>query len=146
MIAALEALEPGLVVEAREHQGQWSVWVAPERVVAACRFLKQEQGYRRLSFVTAVDWFPVEPRFEVVYGIHSLDRNDWLRVKCRVAGENPEIDSVTEIWRNADWYEREVFDLFGIGFRHHPNLRRILLPESWEGHPLRKDYPISGPR
>ena len=135
VVAALEALEPGLPLDAREHRGQLSVWVAAESIVAACRSLKEDQSYKRLSFITAVDWYPVEPRFEVVYGLHSFERNHWLRVKCRGGGENPEIDSVTEVWQAADWYEREVFDLFGIRFRNHPDLRRIMLPESWEGHP-----------
>jgi NADH-quinone oxidoreductase subunit C len=144
VIAALQA--QGLAADAVEHRGQLSVWVPAERNVEACRFLKQEQSYQRLSFITAVDWYPVEPRFEVVYNLHSFERNHWLRVKCRVGGESLEIDSVTEVWEGANWYEREVFDLFGIRFRHHPNLRRLLMPENWEGHPLRKDYPLSGVR
>ncbi len=118
----------------------------PDRLVEVCHFLKHERSYVRLSFLTAIDWFPVEPRFEVVYSLHSLERNHWLRLKCRLGGENPEIDSVSGVWRSAVWYEREVFDLFGIRFRQHPDLRRILMPEGWEGHPLRKDYPLSGPR
>jgi NADH-quinone oxidoreductase subunit C len=69
-----------------------------------------------------------------------------MRLKCRVPGDHPEIDSVTAVWRGANWYEREVFDLFGIRFRNHPELTRIMLPQDWEGHPLRKDYPITGPR
>ena len=144
VVAALEALE--LVVDAAEHRGQLSVWVKPERIVAACEFLKREQGYRRLSFITALDWFPVEPRFEVVYNVHSIERNHWMRLKCRLGGENPEIGSVTPVWRAANWYEREVFDLFGIQFRNHPNLCRIMMPADWQGHPLRKDYPTSGVR
>lgn len=144
VIAALQTLD--LAEEAVEHRGQLSVWVPAERNVETCRFLKQEQSYQRLSFITAVDWYPVEPRFEVVYNLHSFERNHWLRMKCRVGGENPEIDSVTEVWEGANWYEREVFDLFGIRFRNHPDLRRLLMPENWEGHPLRKDYPISGVR
>lgn len=144
VIAALRSR--GLAAEAVEHRGQLSVWVPAERNVEACRLLKQEQGYQRLSFITVVDWYPVEPRFEVVYSLHSFEQNHWLRVKCRVGGENPEIDSVTEVWEGAIWYEREVFDLFGIRFRQHPDLRRILMPENWEGHPLRKDYPLSGVR
>ncbi len=100
----------------------------------------------RISTVTAVDWYPAEPRFEVVYHLHSPERNERLRLKCRLQGTNPEIDSVTAVWRGANWYERETFDLFGIRFRNHPNLQRIMLPETWEGHPLRKDYPITGDR
>ena len=145
-VAALAALDPSPVVEATIDRGQAIVWIQPERIVEVCRFLKQEQSYTRLSFVTALDWHPAEPRFEVVYNLHSLERNHWLRLKCRVGGETPEIDSVTGVWRAANWYEREVFDLFGIRFRNHPDLRRIMLPEGWEGHPLRKDYPLSGVR
>ena len=146
-VPAIGALEGrGLAADARIDRGQAIVWTPAERVVEACRVLKDEQGYRRLSFVTAIDWHPLEPRFEVVYSVHSFERNDWLRVKCRVGGENPEIDSVSGVWRSANWYEREVFDLFGILFRGHPDLRRILMPEDWQGHPLRKDYPLSGAR
>ena len=144
-VAALVERDAGLVAEAKTDRGQAVVWVPAERIVEACRFLKQEQTYARLSFVTAVDWFPVEPRFEVVYNLHSFERNHWLRVKARVPGPEYEIDSVTGVWRAANWYEREVFDLFGIRFRHHPDLR-IMMPDAWEGHPLRKDYPVSGVR
>ena len=111
---------------------------------AACAFLKQNLKFERLSTVTAVDRYPSEPRFELVYHVHSVARNERLRLKCHLSGDNPEIDSVTVIWRSANWYEREVFDLFGIRFRNHPDLRRILMPDEWEGHPLRKDYPITG--
>ena len=98
----------------------------------------------RLSTVTAVDRYPAEPRFEVVYHLHSIERNERVRLKCRLEGDDPEIESVTSVWRSANWYEREVFDLFGIRFRNHPDLRRIMMPDDWEGHPLRKDYPDHG--
>ena len=96
--------------------------------------------------MTAVDRYPAEPRFEVVYHLHSVEHNRRVRLKCRVSGTGPVIDSVTSVWRSANWYEREVFDLFGIQFRNHPNLKRIMLPDDWEGHPLRKDYPVTGSR
>jgi NADH-quinone oxidoreductase subunit C len=96
--------------------------------------------------VTAVDRYPAEPRFELVYHLHSLERKERVRLKCQVSGEAPAIDSVTSVWRGANWYEREVFDLFGIQFVGHPDLRRIMMPDDWEGHPLRKDYPITGSR
>jgi NADH-quinone oxidoreductase subunit C len=99
-----------------------------------------------LSTVTAVDRYPAEPRFEVVYHLHSIEPCQRLRLKCRVRGEDPVIESVSSVWRSANWYEREVFDLFGIKFVNHPDLRRILLPDDWEGHPLRKDYPVMGTR
>jgi NADH-quinone oxidoreductase subunit C len=111
--------------------------------VEVCRFLKERRGFRLVS-VTAVDWWPQEPRFEVVYHVHSIEHNERLRLKCGVAGGAPEIDSVSGVWRSANWYEREVFDLFGIVFRNHPDLRRIMMPDEWQGHPLRKDYPVHG--
>ena len=131
-------------LESHEKFGELTVEIAPERIVEACLFLKHDLKFERLSTITAVDRYPSEPRFEVVYHVHSVSRNERLRLKCRLAGESPEIDSATAAWRSASWYEREVFDLFGIRFRNHPDLRRILMPEDWDGHPLRKDYPITG--
>jgi NADH-quinone oxidoreductase subunit C len=98
-----------------------------------------------LSGVTGVDWWPQEPRFEIVYQLHSISRNIRLRLKARIS-ENDALDSVTSVWRGANWYEREVFDLFGVTFRNHPDLERIMMPVDWEGHPLRKDYPVHGNR
>ncbi|MFB3777963.1 MAG: NADH-quinone oxidoreductase subunit C [Bryobacteraceae bacterium] len=118
--------------------------IQPGKIVAACRQLKEGQQFERLADLTAVDWHPREPRYEVVYHLHSVSRNQRLRLKCRLAGHAAEIDSVTSVWRSANWHEREVFDLFGIRFHNHPNLHRIMLPEDWEGHPLRKDYPVYG--
>lgn len=128
-----------------ERLGELTVEIAPERIVEACLFLKNDRQFERLSSVTAVDRYPSQPRFEIVYHLQSIAHNLRLRLKCRLAGERPEIDAVTAVWRSANWYEREVFDLFGVTFRNHPDLRRILMPEDWEGHPLRKDYPITGP-
>jgi NADH-quinone oxidoreductase subunit C len=132
------------ILETREAFGELTLIADPERIVDLCRYLKSEQQFIRLSAVTAVDWHPAEPRFEVVYQLHSIERNRRVRVKCRLAGANPEIDSATGVWRAANWYEREVFDMFGIRFRNHPDLQRILMPVDWEGHPLRKDYPVHG--
>ena len=143
-MAALEAGEPGALDSGNLDRGELTLEIAPARIVAVCRFLKESQQFVRLADITAVDWHPQEPRFEVVYHLHSIQRNTRLRLKCRLPGEAPEIDSVTSVWRSANWYEREVFDLFGIAFRNHPDLRRIMMPEDWEGHPLRKDYPIHG--
>ncbi len=143
-VRALAEARPEVVLGGNLSAGQAAVEIGAASIVDVCRFLKQEQGFRRLSGVTAVDWFPVEPRFEVVYLLHSLERNLRLRLKCRLGAERPEIDSVTSLWPGANWYEREVFDLFGVVFRNHPDLRRIMMPEDWEGHPLRKDYPVAG--
>jgi NADH-quinone oxidoreductase subunit C len=132
------------ILETVEALGETTWIVDPAQIVDLCRYLKLEQKFVRLSAVTAVDWYPAEPRFEVVYHLHSIERNTRLRLKCRLNSANLEIDSVTSVWYGANWYEREVFDMFGIGFRNHPNLVRILMPTDWEGYPLRKDYPVHG--
>ena len=142
--AAIEARDSAAIVEGKLEVGELTLVIDPAKIVDVCRFLKDELKFVRLSGVTAVDWFPADPRFEVIYHLHSLDRNERLRLKCRVGGDSPEIDSVTGIWRGANWYEREVFDLFGVRFLNHPDLRRIMMPDYWEGHPLRKDFPVHG--
>lgn len=124
-------------------RGELELKVPAAQILPVCELLKSEQGFNRLSSVTALDWYPQEPRFEIIYLLHSLDKNQRVRLKVEL-GEGEEIDSVFSVWRTADWYEREVFDLFGVPFRQHPNLKRILMPEDWEGHPLRKDYPVHG--
>jgi NADH-quinone oxidoreductase subunit C len=139
-----EGFEP-FALRSQEKFGELTIEIAPEKIVEACRFLKENLKYERLSTVTAVDRYPAEPRFEVVYHLQSIARNERLRLKCRLPGENPKLDSVTGVWRAANWHEREAFDLFGIEFQGHPDLRRILMPDDWEGYPLRKDYPVTGP-
>lgn len=126
--------------------GELTLEVHPDRIVHVCRFLRDERHFERVSTITAVDRYPAEPRFEVVYHLHSLALNERVRVKTRVPSSNPSLESATAVWVGANWYEREVFDLFGIEFRNHPKLERILMPEGWEGHPLRKDYPVHGHR
>lgn len=117
--------------------------ISPSQILAVCRLLKQSAEFERVSAITAVDWWPRAPRFEVVYFLHSLRRNARLRLNLWL-DEEEALDSVCPVWRGANWYEREVFDLFGIRFRNHPNLERIMLPADWEGYPLRKDYPVHG--
>lgn len=146
LVAALQGWDAAAVLASRTQAGQMSVEIAPEKIVPICRYLKEHQQFQRLSGVTAVDWYPSEPRFQLVYLLHSLALNERLRLNCRLPGEQAEIDSVTAVWANANWYEREVFDLFGVRFRNHPDLRRIMMPEDWQGHPLRKDYPVTGYR
>ena len=141
---AVEVPIPGAVLGSNLHRGQTSLEIAPAQIVEVCRFLRDQQQFSRLSGVTAVDWYPTEPRFEIVYLLHSIERNQRLRLKCRLPSDRPEIDSVTGVWPGANWYEREVFDLFGVVFLNHPDLRRIMMPEDWNGHPLRKDYPVTG--
>lgn len=134
-----EAIEAGSL-----EQDQVVLYVQPLRIVDICLWLREEQAFNRISSVTALDWYPQEPRFEVVYLLHSVSRKKRLRLKCRVGGESPSIASVCSVWAGANWYEREVFDLFGITFEGHPDLRRIMMPDYWQGHPLRKDFPIHG--
>jgi NADH-quinone oxidoreductase subunit C len=141
---ALEARFPGAITGGHAERAEPTLFIEGARIVEVCSFLKKEQAFLRLSGITAVDWSPADPRFEVVYLLHSLDRNTRLRLKCWVRESECEIDSVTGVWRSANWYEREVFDMFGVVFRGHPDLRRILMPSDWEGHPLRKDYPVHG--
>ncbi len=156
MISEAAATHP-IVVAMRQESTSWlrsaqiefgelTVEVAPDRVLHACRFLKASHKFDRVSTITAVDRYPAEPRFEVVYQLHSLANNQRICVKTRLGGELPSVESATSVWAGANWYEREVFDLFGIEFRNHPDLTRIMMPDGWQGHPLRKDYPVHGHR
>jgi len=124
--------------------GEALAWVRPEKIVDLCRYLHDEQGFERLSGVTAIDRYPLEPRFEVLYLLHSISRNLRLKLKVALPGSDPVVPTVTTVWEGANWYERETFDLFGVRFEGHPNLKRLLLPEDWEGHPLRRDFPVHG--
>lgn len=144
--ASVAAKFPDAILDGHANLGELTLIVDAAQILPVCRHLKDTEGFIRLSSVTAVDWHPREPRFEVVYHLQSVQTRRWLRVKARVGGESPEIDSVFSIWRGCDWYEREVFDLFGIVFRGHPNLKRIMMPDDWQGHPLRKDFPTHGYR
>jgi NADH-quinone oxidoreductase subunit C len=127
-------------------RGETSLAVDGDSIVSLCKFLRDEEGFAFdfLSDLCGVDRFPASPRFLVVYHLFSLRHGHRLRVKVSLGGEDPVIDSVVSVWETADWHERECFDLFGIRFRNHPDLRRILLPEDFEGHPLRKDFPLEG--
>lgn len=142
LAAALE----DVATTAKFEFNELTVEIAPEKIVQALRRLKEDLKFERLSTVTGVDRYPEEPRFEVVYHLQSIAGNERLRLKARVSGENPEIESACGVYRSANWYERETFDLYGVKFLNHPNLTRIMLPEDWEGHPLRKDVPVTGTR
>jgi NADH-quinone oxidoreductase subunit C len=144
--ASVEGFDAEAVAGGHFELGELTLEIAPAKIVSICGFLKYDQQFVRLSSVTGVDRYPAEPRFEVVYHLHSIERKQRLRLKCRLSGEAPQIESVTSVWRSANWYERETWDLFGIRFLGHPDLKRIMLPEDWEGHPLRKDYPVTGSR
>jgi NADH-quinone oxidoreductase subunit C len=141
--AKLETKFPGALRELVEFRGETTLELASaERLVEVAAFLRDdpELSYEQLLFVTAVDWPSRTPRFDVVYQLRSLRRGNTVRVKVQVPAGKPEVPTLSGVWQAADWHERETYDLLGITFIGHPDLRRILMPESWEGHPLRKDY------
>ena len=131
------------VLETHARLGDATARLAPQRLVEVMRWLRDdpELAFDMLMDLTAVDYLGREPRFEVVMHLYSLSRGHRLRIKVAVTEGEAELDSLCEIWPSANWMEREVFDLYGIRFRGHPDLRRILLYDSFQGHPLRKDYP-----
>jgi NADH-quinone oxidoreductase subunit C len=131
---------PGAVQEHGEFRGDLTIVIDPARLVEVARFLKQDQGFDYLLYATAVDWPARQPRFDVVWEVRSLKNKTRIRIKARAAMPEPTVPSLTSVWRAADWHERETWDLLGIRFEGHPDLRRILMPDTWEGHPLRKDY------
>ncbi len=133
------------VLDVKEFRGEITVTVSKEKIVAICTFLRDSLKFNFLSDVTAVDYMGSEPRFMMVYNMYSIPNKDRLRVKAPVEENATVIDTVSGVWSTANWLEREVFDLFGITFTGHPDLRRILMTDDWVGHPLRKDYPLQGP-
>lgn len=134
---------PGAISEAVIFRKMPSLTVAKQCLVALCDFLKSDEGgsYTLLTDETAVDYPKREKRFEIIYHLYSFQRNDRLRLKV-LAGEGEKVPSVVSVWPTANWLEREVYDMFGVLYEGHPDLRRILLPDEWVGHPLRKDQDI----
>lgn len=140
---------PDDLLEVTEYRGETTLLLRPASIERVCLALRDapDLRYNFLADVTAVDWPEREPRFDVVYHLLSLETRAVVRLKVRVGAPDedaPEVPTVTSVWPTADWYEREIFDLFGITFAGHPNLQRILMPADWQGHPLRKDYPLTG--
>ncbi|MEJ2469536.1 MAG: NADH-quinone oxidoreductase subunit C [Desulfuromonadales bacterium] len=133
------------VLESGEFRGETTVIVKKEDIVAVCTFLKYELGYNFLTDLCGVDYMGQSPRFMVVYQLYNLGDHTRLRIKAPVEENDARIDTVSGVWATANWLEREAWDLMGIDFNNHPDRRRILLPDDWEGHPLRKDYPVQGP-
>jgi len=142
----LQEWDKQVVTEVIEFRGETTVVVPANRLLQAAEFLVSEPSLRFtfLEDLAAVDRFPLDPRFELNYQILSIEKVLRLRVRVKLSGADPVVQTVTNIWPTANWQERECFDLFGIRFQGHPDLRRILMPEEWEGHPLRKDYPVEG--
>jgi NADH-quinone oxidoreductase subunit C len=135
---------PDSILETHSHRGDDTAIVKKEDILKICAFLRDDESllYNFMMDLTAVDYLGKDPRFEVVYHLYSLKFNRRVRIKARVSEADCIIDSIVPVWISADWFEREVFDMYGITFKEHPELRRILLYEGFEGHPLRKDYPV----
>lgn len=146
-----------LITDAKWDRGELTLTISPENIVAACQ-AAQAAGYNFFEDLTAVDWYPAEPRFQLSYSLLSHRLKQRVRLVARLGAEAPggapktaadatfSIGSITSVWPSANFYEREVFDLFGIAFNGHPRLTRIMMPDNWNGHPLRKDYPVEGYR
>ncbi len=136
---------PDAVISTHSELGQDTVVVVKSSILEVARFLKEDPNLRfnYLMDLTAVDYLNRRPRFEVVYHFFSVANRLRLRVKAPVGGVEPEIDSLTSLWSIANWMEREVYDMFGIRFAGHPDLRRLLMYPEFQGHPLRKDYPYN---
>ena len=146
MVTAVRNGVPGAVQQVSFWVGDWTIIVAADRLLDVMRFLKDDAAaaFDYCSDVTAADWPPREKRFDVIYCLYSTRLRHRLRVKVRVGEEDP-VESVTSLWPAADWLEREVYDQFGIDIVNHPDRRRILMPDQWQGYPQRKDYPLEGP-
>jgi NADH-quinone oxidoreductase subunit C len=149
MILAVEKLKskfPNSVLDVATFRDEVTVWVPKGEILEICRFLHSdpELQFHLLTDLCGLDFYPQSPRFGMVYHLCSIKNGQRLRLKTRV-GEEESIQSVESVWKVANWYEREAFDLFGIRFENHPDLRRILLWDGYEGYPLRKDYPAEGP-
>jgi NADH-quinone oxidoreductase subunit C len=146
-IASLQKQFPGKVGQAKEFRGDYTIDVDREIILAVAAYLKNELGFNFLLDISSVDHFGDEPRYEMIYefaalgGEHNLDH---LRIKAKVSEDDPTVDSIISIFQGADWHEREVYDMMGIKFNGHPDLRRILMWDGYPFHPLRKDFPLEG--
>ena len=147
-LATLLAWNRDVVQEAKWDREEMTIVVERGSLREACAILRDSAAskFEFLSDITCADWYPAEPRFHVVYHLLSMSRKDRVRIKVKLTGSDPNVESITSLWPGANLFEREVFDLFGIRFNGHPNLRRIMMPDDWDGHPLRKDYPVEGYR
>ena len=148
VVRKLREWDAQAIAEVTQFRGEVTLVVPRERLCRVAQYLASEPAlqFSFLSDITTVDRFPIEPRFEVNYHLLCLDRRERLRLKVRLPGSDAVVPTLTSVWPTANWHERENFDLFGIRFDGHPDLCRILLPDEWEGHPLRKDYPVEGYR
>ncbi|HNS63392.1 MAG TPA: NADH-quinone oxidoreductase subunit C [Anaerolineaceae bacterium] len=139
----VNAFQERFGAELVEFRGEVTLVLPPQQIVAAALAARDEYGYNMLMDATAVDYWPAQaPRFHVVYQLYGLGHNRLLRLRVPVDGNAPVVPTIVPVYPNANWKEREIWDMFGIRFEGHPDLRRILMPEDWQGHPLRKDYPL----
>ena len=144
-LKAILAWDPVALEDARFDRNELTLAIAADRIRQACATL-QAAGYNFFEDMTAVDWYPAVPRFQLSYHLLSLGYKERIRLHAMVDEAHPTVESITPVWAGANYYEREVFDLFGISFQGHPDMRRIMMPDDWVGHPLRKDYPVEGYR
>jgi NADH-quinone oxidoreductase subunit C len=144
-VKGILAWKPDALVDGKFDRDELTLTIAADQIRAAAATV-QAAGYNFFEDVTAVDWFPSSPRFQLSYHILSHIYKERIRLRVMASGDAPAVESITSVWPAANFYEREVFDLFGIHFEGHPNLRRIMMPDDWQGHPLRKDYPVEGYR
>jgi NADH-quinone oxidoreductase subunit C len=141
--AVVTNLETRFGVQSHEFRGEISLIVEAEKIVDVARALRDEFQFNMLIAETAVDYWPQEtPRFHVIYQIYSMPTNQMIRLRVPLGGNAPHLQTIEGIYPNANWYEREVWDMFGIKYDGHSDIRRILMPADWQGHPLRKDYPL----
>lgn len=148
VVAGLRAWSANAIEEVIEFRGETTVVVARKNLRSLAERCRNDQKlqFNLLTDATCVDRFPIEPRYELNYHLVSIPLRQKVRIRVRLSGNDPVVDSLVPVWLGANWLEREVFDLFGIQFTGHPDLRRILLPDDWEGYPLRKDFPVEGYR
>ena len=144
-VHALTEQMPNAIQDAKFDRNELTLTLARESIVPACRAV-QAAGFNFLADLTCVDWYPNQPRFQVTYHLLSLGLKQRLRLCVLVEDGDASVDSITPVWPAANFYEREVFDLFGVRFGGHPNLRRLLMPDDYKGNPLRKDFPVEGYR
>jgi NADH-quinone oxidoreductase subunit C len=144
-LKAILAWNGEALADARFDRGELTLTMVKDSIRAAAATVLAA-GYNAFQDVTAVDWYPSAPRFQVSYHIVSHSYKEMIRLRVFLDEADLSVESITSVWPAANFYEREVFDLFGIRFEGHPNLRRIMMPDDWQGHPLRKDYPVEGYR
>ena len=148
VVAGLRAWSANAIEEVIEFRGETTIVVARKNLRSLAERCRDDQALRfnLLTDATCIDRFPMEPRYELNYHLVSIPLRQKVRIRVPLGGHDPVVDSMVPVWPGANWLEREIFDLFGIQFTGHPDLRRILLPDDWEGHPLRKDFPVEGYR